>query len=191
MPVVSDSSWAHGVYSPLNSPDQHTGVGNLFLLQRIFPTQRLNPGLSHCWQSLYQFSHQGRPRTLQWGSPSPLHRIFLTRELNLDFLHCRRILYQLTYQGSLIDIISKELTEENLIKISVFWTTTRWEEEVEAAVPENKLTSDNLTRRVPIIQECFWVLLQNGHFCDTSIKTKANGGKRICTSGYVGCREIN
>ena len=41
------------------------------------------------------------------------------------------------------------------MKMSVFWTTTRWEEEVEEAVPENKLTSDNLTRRVPIIQEFF------------------------------------
>ena len=30
-----------------------------FLLQEIFPTQELNPGLSHCRQTLYCLSHQG------------------------------------------------------------------------------------------------------------------------------------
>ena len=30
-----------------------------FLLQRIFPTQGLNPGLPHCRQMLYHLSHQG------------------------------------------------------------------------------------------------------------------------------------
>ena len=34
-------------YSPWNSPGQNTGVGSLSLLQGIFPTQRLNPGLLH------------------------------------------------------------------------------------------------------------------------------------------------
>ena len=46
--------------SPWNSPGQNTGVGSLSLLQRIFPTQGLNPGLPHCWQILYQLSHKGR-----------------------------------------------------------------------------------------------------------------------------------
>ena len=31
-----------------NSPDKNTGVGSLSLLQRIFPTQELNPGLLQC-----------------------------------------------------------------------------------------------------------------------------------------------
>ena len=30
------------LYSPWNSPGQNTGVGSLFLLQGIFPTQGLN-----------------------------------------------------------------------------------------------------------------------------------------------------
>ena len=30
-----------------------------FLLQGIFPTQELNPGLPHCRQTLYHLSHQG------------------------------------------------------------------------------------------------------------------------------------
>ena len=45
--VVSDSLWPHGLYSPWNSAGQNTGVNNLSFLQGIFPTQRLNPGLSH------------------------------------------------------------------------------------------------------------------------------------------------
>ena len=52
--------------SPWNFPDQNTGVGSLSLLQRIFPTQGLNPGLPHCRQILYQISHKGSPRTLEW-----------------------------------------------------------------------------------------------------------------------------
>ena len=48
-----------GLYSPWNSPGQNTGVGSLFLLQGIFPTQESNPGLLHCRQILYQLSYQG------------------------------------------------------------------------------------------------------------------------------------
>ena len=36
------------------------------LLQGIFPTQGLNPGLPHCRQILYQLSHKGSPRILEW-----------------------------------------------------------------------------------------------------------------------------
>ena len=46
--VVSKSLWPHGLYSPWNSPGQNTGVGSISLLQGIFPTQGLNPGLPHC-----------------------------------------------------------------------------------------------------------------------------------------------
>ena len=40
---------------------KNTRVGSLSLLQRIFPTQELNPGLLHCRQILYQLSYQGSP----------------------------------------------------------------------------------------------------------------------------------
>ena len=59
--VVSDSLWRHGLYSPWNSPGQNTGMGRLSLLQGIFPTQGLNPGLLHCGRILYQLSHKGSP----------------------------------------------------------------------------------------------------------------------------------
>ena len=64
--VVSDSLQPHGLYSPWNSPGQNTGVGSLSLLQGIFPTQGLNPGLLHCRQILYHLSHKGSPRILEW-----------------------------------------------------------------------------------------------------------------------------
>ena len=38
---------------------ENTGVGSLFLLQQIFPTQELNGGLLHCRQILYQLSYEG------------------------------------------------------------------------------------------------------------------------------------
>ena len=52
--------------SPRNSLGQNTGVGSLSLLQGIFPTQRSNPGLPHCRRILYQLSHKGSPRILEW-----------------------------------------------------------------------------------------------------------------------------
>ena len=56
--VVSDSLRPHRLHSPWNSPGQNTGVGSCSLLQRMFPTQGLNPGLPHCRQILYQLSHR-------------------------------------------------------------------------------------------------------------------------------------
>ena len=64
--VVSDSLRSHGLYSPWNSSDQKTGVGSLSLLQGIFPTQGLKPGLLHCRQIIYQLSHKGSPRIMEW-----------------------------------------------------------------------------------------------------------------------------
>ena len=53
-------------YCPWNSPGQNAGVGGLSLLQGIFPTQQLIPGLLHCRQILYQLSHKG-------SSPRGIH----------------------------------------------------------------------------------------------------------------------
>ena len=45
---------------------QNIGVDSLSLLQGIVPTQGLNPGLPHCRWILYQLSHKGSPRILEW-----------------------------------------------------------------------------------------------------------------------------
>ena len=47
---------------PWDFPGKNTGVGCHFLLQGIFPTQGLNPSLSHCRQTLYHQSHLESPR---------------------------------------------------------------------------------------------------------------------------------
>ena len=65
--VVSNSLGPQGL-SSWNSPGQNTGVGSLSLLQGIFPTQGLNPGFPHCSLILYQLSHKGSPRILEWGA---------------------------------------------------------------------------------------------------------------------------
>ena len=64
--VMYNSLQSRGLYNPWNSPGQNTGVGSLSLLQGIFPTQGLNPGLPHCRQILYQLSHKGSPRIPEW-----------------------------------------------------------------------------------------------------------------------------
>ena len=48
-----------GLYSPWNYLGQNTGVSSLSLLQWIFSTQGLNPGILNCGQIPYQLSHKG------------------------------------------------------------------------------------------------------------------------------------
>ena len=88
------------IYSPWNSTGQNTGVGSLSLLQGIFPTQGSNPGLPHCRWILYQLSHKGSPRILEWvaslfsrGSSWPRN------QTGISYI-AGKILYQLSYQGS-------------------------------------------------------------------------------------------
>ena len=88
--VVSDSLRPHGLYSPWNSPGQNTGVGSLFLLQGIFPTQGSNHGLYSPWNSPGQNTGV--------GSLSLLQGIFPTQGSNPGLIHCRKILYQLSHQ---------------------------------------------------------------------------------------------
>ena len=52
--------------SPWDSLGKNTGVGSLSLLQGISPTQGSNPGLPHCRWILYQLSHKGNSRILEW-----------------------------------------------------------------------------------------------------------------------------
>ena len=64
--VVSDSLRPDGLeptrlLGPWDFPDMNTGVGCYSLLQGIFLTQGLNPGLPHCKQMLYCLNYQGSP----------------------------------------------------------------------------------------------------------------------------------
>ena len=69
--VVSDSLQPHRLglarpFCPWSSPGKSTRVGCHFLLQGIFLTQGLNPGLLHCRQTLYHLSHQGSSWYILW-----------------------------------------------------------------------------------------------------------------------------
>ena len=50
---------AYQAFNPWDFPGKSTRVGSHFLLQGIFPTKGLNPGLLHRRQTLYHLSHQG------------------------------------------------------------------------------------------------------------------------------------
>ena len=74
--VVSNSLRPHGLYSPMNSLHQNTGVGSLSLLQGICPTQGSNTGIPHCRRILYHLSHKGldmakKKKELFLPDPSP------------------------------------------------------------------------------------------------------------------------
>ena len=49
-----------------DSLGRNIGVGGHALLQGIFPTQGLNPGLLYCRWIVYQLSHQGSPGIPKW-----------------------------------------------------------------------------------------------------------------------------
>ena len=68
-------------------PDQNTGVGSLFLFQGVFLTQGSNPGLLHCRQILYQLSHKGSPRILEWAAYPFSRGSFWPRNPRAKF-HC-------------------------------------------------------------------------------------------------------
>ena len=51
-----------------------------FLLQRIFPTQGLNPGFLHCRQTLYHLSNQGNPWLKQ-------HLLYIRSQMNYNFCY--------------------------------------------------------------------------------------------------------
>ena len=85
--VASDSLLPCGLYSLWDSPGQDTGVGSLSLLQGIFPTQGSNPGLPHCRQILYQLSHKGSPRILEWVSMTPHQFCVFLQSTHSDVSH--------------------------------------------------------------------------------------------------------
>ena len=68
--VVSDSLltpwiiYPTRLLCPWNSPGMNTGLSSHSLLQGIFPTQGLNPGVLQWRQILHHLSHQGSPDIL-------------------------------------------------------------------------------------------------------------------------------
>ena len=102
-PILWDTIDLHSPWTP---PGQNTRAGSLSLLQETFPTQGLDPGLPHCRWILYQLSHKGSPRILEWVAyPFPSGSSQPRNGTRVSFRHCRRILYQLSYQGSTVVVV--------------------------------------------------------------------------------------
>ena len=100
---MSDSLQPHGLQParllcPWNIPGKNTRMSSCSLLQGIFQTQGLNPGLLHWGWILYGLSHKefsqgkalGKPKNTGVGSLSLLQGIFLTQKSNQGLLLCRQ-----------------------------------------------------------------------------------------------------
>ena len=133
--VVFYSLWPCGLYSPWNSPGQNTGVGNLSLLEGIFPIQVSNPGILHCRQILYQLSHKGSEAEVSeaeinispW-SISPWHFFFfsgssVSLKLSLDIW---RFLVHVLLKPSLKDFGHNLASMWNKFNCMVVWTFFRF-----------------------------------------------------------------
>ena len=88
---MSDSLWPHRLWPtrllcPWDSPGKNVGVGSLSLLQAIFLTQGLYPGVLHYRRVLHHLSHQGSLKlTRKINHPISLS---LMQNLNLVTYHC-------------------------------------------------------------------------------------------------------
>ena len=126
--VVSNSLQPHGLNSPWNSPGQNTGVGSCSLLQGIFPTQGLDPGLPHCRQILYQLSHK-KAQEYWSGEPIPFPG-------------------NLPYPG--IEPVSPALQVDSL-------PAELWGKPTKKKVSPNKAREENRSRRIPETQRQNWL----------------------------------
>ena len=112
--------------SPWNSPGHNTGVGNLSLLQDIFPTRgssqpRHQPRSSALQADSLPAEPQGKPKNTGVGSLCLLQWLSPTQEFNWGFLHCRQILSQLSRHGSPLstESVCKRLHRYFLVKIYI------------------------------------------------------------------------
>ena len=125
--LVSNSLQPHGLYSPWSSPGQNTGVGSISFLQGIFPTQGSHPCLPHCRRILYQLSHQGSPRILEWvvypfsrGSSQPRSRT------GVSYIMGRFFTNWATREARMV--LSKTLTSFLYMWVSSFNNSICWKE---------------------------------------------------------------
>ena len=104
------TSWAVActrLLHPLDFLGKSTGVSCHLLLQGIFPTQGLKPGLPHCRQTLYRQSHQGSPngessshQTTDLDSQPQIILVGLTSDnapLRRSFTQGRHLLYTIVF----------------------------------------------------------------------------------------------
>ena len=86
--VMSDSLWAHGLYSPWNSPRQSSGVGSCSLLQGFFPNhwdRTQSPALQ---ADSLPAEPQGKPRVFISRHISEVKWLSLSKLFQNTFLSC-------------------------------------------------------------------------------------------------------
>ena len=91
---------------PWNFPGKNTGVGSHFLLQRIFPTQRSNPGLPNCRLSAAcrEACREGKPLKMGVALQSQNHPTLQTHGLQQH-----QTSLSLTISRSLFKLMSLDL----------------------------------------------------------------------------------
>ena len=92
-----------------DSLGKNTRVSCHALLQGIFQTQELNPGLSHCRQILYHLSHQGSPHIVNNGSLSKPLEANVSKLLLVFSLHFISVDFSVFSKSQESDYYSCEL----------------------------------------------------------------------------------
>ena len=100
--------------------DLHFSNNCHFLLQGIFPTQGLNPGLPHCRQTLYHLSHQG-----SWIISNVVHLLMLLLAISMSSLGEKKVylgLLLIFWLGRLLFVIElHELVIPHILLSSYFY----------------------------------------------------------------------
>ena len=116
--VVSNSlqpPWtvATGLLCSWDFPDKNTGMGCHFLLQGIFPTQGLNPRLSHCRWILYRLNYKGAVLSSLQKLKGSIHLYsFLTSVLHENFR--KKVLNKCAYWQLILNNVLKRTDFPNL-----------------------------------------------------------------------------
>ena len=111
--VMSNSLWPHELHSPWNSPGQNTGADSLSLHQGIFPTQGLNPRLSHCRWILYRLNYKGAVLSSLQKLKGSIHLYsFLTSVLHENFR--KKVLNKCAYWQLILNNVLKRTDFPNL-----------------------------------------------------------------------------
>ena len=145
---------------PYDSPGKNTGVDCHSLLQRIFPSQRSNPGLLHCRQILYHLSYREglqKPNS-EWNNLSLQERSF-------PHLHSRLQMQDISYTST-VHILPILLPRLSTIRKPPF---------KERNFPSSDFQNIQLVRchlAFDQILSCFVLLLSVNHYNGSSVKQR-------------------
>ena len=106
---VDSSPGGFSVYE--DSPGKNTGMGCHALLQRIFPTQGLNPGVLNCRQILHHLSHQGSPGEIMYIKKKSFFEV-------IQYLIWHKMSFKESYLTNSLLCVKKVL--DILITVSIF-----------------------------------------------------------------------